>query len=200
MRRDVKRHRSLGFWLLAAACVVVAVTFFGSFWLQFSAGASRTKGSSRPLAGVLVQYQQSMVFRIASGRIAVTWETLSNVGGNPFGDEGWESSIGLDPEWQSWESPQFVIDQPVMRAELLKVMLPLSWRDLTTRSSYGSEVSLGLGFWLMLAVAATVLCAYRNRTAPDPLACAVCGYDLRASPARCPECGTQHTRDHITPQ
>jgi len=44
---------------------------------------------------------------------------------------------------------------------------------------------IGLGFWAVTTMKKT---ARRN----VGLVCLKCGYDLRATPNRCPECGTQH--------
>jgi len=44
-------------------------------------------------------------------------------------------------------------------------------------------------FVLMLTVCPAVLLVYRHAKRPREGHCAKCGYDLRASPQRCPECG-----------
>jgi len=69
---------------------------------------------------------------------------------------------------------------------------------LGDRSSGGTYVSISFPYWTpMLAIAAPMLIlapmrVRRRRVAVRRAAglCVQCGYDLRASPERCPECGT----------
>ena len=46
----------------------------------------------------------------------------------------------------------------------------------------------------MSAVGALLAFGWSRRKAPQVGACRVCGYDLRATPHRCPECGTVPTK------
>jgi len=54
--------------------------------------------------------------------------------------------------------------------------------------------NLGLPYWLILLITALVpsvrLTARLRRKRPPPGLCPKCRYDLRATPDRCPECGT----------
>jgi predicted amidophosphoribosyltransferase len=47
--------------------------------------------------------------------------------------------------------------------------------------------------WLAVAVMSVlpVLAIGARRRRRDPSICATCGYDLRATPQRCPECGRE---------
>jgi hypothetical protein len=61
-----------------------------------------------------------------------------------------------------------------------------------TFAGFDVAVPLWTIFLLALAVPAARLAAYvrRARRARQPGLCTCCGYDLRATPERCPECGT----------
>jgi hypothetical protein len=52
--------------------------------------------------------------------------------------------------------------------------------------------SLAMPFWFVTLLAAMLFgfALYRSNRRPPPGFCRQCGYDLRASPERCPECGT----------
>jgi hypothetical protein len=50
--------------------------------------------------------------------------------------------------------------------------------------------------WLALLPGRQVFIFYRNRSRRRRGLCIACGYDLRASEARCPECGTPFVRKH----
>jgi hypothetical protein len=65
--------------------------------------------------------------------------------------------------------------------------LPLS----STLNGTMAEWSVGCRLWV-LALAFALLPARwaLSRRRPQPGCCGVCGYDLRATPDRCPECGT----------
>ncbi|HEX8913159.1 MAG TPA: hypothetical protein VF796_12440, partial [Humisphaera sp.] len=58
-----------------------------------------------------------------------------------------------------------------------------------------AETYLNFSYWLLLAVAAALPVAHvvgwavRRMRRHPPGWCPACGYDLRATPSRCPECG-----------
>jgi hypothetical protein len=112
------------------------------------------------------------------------------------GDYDWDASRGLaHAPWQyrhwptgwseSWLLP-FPPDVDVLGARLER------WPEL----GYTSAMRVTLPYWMLCGMCAILPTAggktlLRNR---KPTAgarqCAVCGYDLRASRGRCPECGT----------
>jgi len=53
----------------------------------------------------------------------------------------------------------------------------------------GSKVGIPLWFVAFVAVIPSAFW-FKSRRAPQNGLCEVCGYDLRATPERCPECGT----------
>jgi tRNA(Ile2) C34 agmatinyltransferase TiaS len=48
---------------------------------------------------------------------------------------------------------------------------------------------------MMLSLVWQFISRLRDKSRIDPNVCEECGYDLRATPQRCPECGTVNKRD-----
>jgi hypothetical protein len=65
-------------------------------------------------------------------------------------------------------------------------------KNITGLGGYGRQRNLVFPLWLPAGLLALLPCAQayrRQRRGQRPGLCRTCGYDLRASPGRCPECG-----------
>lgn len=99
------------------------------------------------------------------------------------------------PAWSSVPARQSRIDlrgQPLAWAGFGAVVL----RGANSAATY-SRTSVAIPYWLVLFVTALLpgrtlarLARDRYRRAFRPGVCRSCGYDLRGTPERCPECGT----------
>jgi hypothetical protein len=105
---------------------------------------------------------------------------------------GWTSKRLDAPTWASpppgdaWQLFRSTGTEPADR---------LGFRLLTGMCGTGAFWSIRVPFWCVALATAAVPCltlAQRVRRASRRRAglCPDCGYDLRATPARCPECGT----------
>jgi len=128
--------------------------------------------------------------------------TLSSLNGNLFLIRQWyvPSDPGLPPQksvwsgqWQrhwSHQTSQWYLDRPQFQDELL-------WANLLI---IGHNYTLRLPYWLLLFVSLAVpewqicrwgLRQWRGNRHEQTGRCRTCGYDLRATPTRCPECGAE---------
>ena len=76
-----------------------------------------------------------------------------------------------------------------------RTYLGFSWEGNTSQAFLGPSYALRVPYWFFLLVASILpLLAFRHhrrqRRRLKKGLCLVCGYDLRSSPDRCPECGT----------
>jgi hypothetical protein len=92
----------------------------------------------------------------------------------------WENDLGhlsAPAGWGIWEEE---IGTPVQRFKPIRL---LAFADATI-------VVIPFWFVILLLVPIIALLLKRGRANPRIGLCTQCGYDLRATPERCPECGT----------
>jgi len=108
--------------------------------------------------------------RLGLGRLIAPPAALAR---SPHGLQYWHDRSGsaeLKPSWSSWTGLQVTyVAQPGFTAS--DVRIP---------------------YWMLMLAAATPVAfwMYRRLRRPPPGYCGACGYDLRASVGRCPECGS----------
>ncbi len=100
----------------------------------------------------------------------------------PFG-LSWRQDSSDKMSW-SWGAVPNQISLPGMH---------ISWgRPISPQNCW--IVRISTKFWILLSFSAILpslwLLRKRGRNAIDGVRCCDCGYDLRATPDRCPECGT----------
>lgn len=105
-----------------------------------------------------------------------------------------------------WEHVSLEPEVPPVRLLDTREWPGTEWRVLSVRCHYsnmipqggrtsvGWEADIAIPYWIAfvgfsLLPGAWVLRRLLKRSAP-PTLCTTCGYDLRATPDRCPECGT----------
>ena len=166
--------------LSAVACVLATVFWVRSY--RFDESLNRFPSSSDDVCYSLRSYlgrvhfirsRQLLMFREGVQSDAIDWDA-------PF--VAWYDEYGLDESWERWgfgyargTFPAFGIGRP-------------------PDSPDATSTALVIPHWsIVLSTAALPLKravhALRRRRRYRAGLCLACGYDLRASPERCPECG-----------
>jgi hypothetical protein len=83
----------------------------------------------------------------------------------------------------------FVAGAPISYWQNLPTAMGSRWFGLALLSAPLNGVICSCWVLVLVTAAPPFIAWIRKRPTPDG-ACPVCGYDLRATPTRCPECGT----------
>jgi len=111
---------------------------------------------------------------------------------------GWSAESAPLPKWPSWshEDPPFYFEPPLVRP--IAGISYGCFMDLGPPMTSYIRTQSSIPYWLPLAVTGVFPVLWflrrRRRWRDRPGFCRACGYDLRATPERCPECGAEQAR------
>lgn len=169
--------------LSIVACVAIVVLWVRSYWVGENVSYHTVAGDRCSVTAgrgtFMAEFQSNVVYFAANDR---------PVPGLAYRDRGAPSDFGA-LQWQTatqWRAAGFglVINRGsgVRRSEW--AMRPGGWQNTVVL----------IPFWTLLVGAAvpivtSAIAFLRQRRGSESPRCAGCGYDIRATPDRCPECG-----------
>jgi hypothetical protein len=175
-------------WFPAGACALLTMFIVVALWIR----------SHCP--GDLVTFDLGRFhYVVSSNRGALCLTANEWVRLRPRGDFTWQSPVYVgDPGWGFQESDRS------LRMRFLGVSFrwgigkewamggsgSFSYEALAPGRYWGTYITYWPVFCALLAVTAGCFALWRRTRRRPPGFCVVCGYDLRATPDRCPECGT----------
>lgn len=157
-------------------CMATAAIWMRSFW-RWDSTAYRTVSGA------------AICLDVRNGRIVL------------FYSPNWFRNGGVSTGFLTWlnREPQELSSYLSERAGAQRV-LGFQWgtTDYSTRTSPGAGPEywfIGIPCWVFVVGCLLIHCILRglHRKKPEGF-CAFCGYDLRATPDRCPECGAAAAR------
>jgi hypothetical protein len=177
-------------WIARILLLVVAILWVRSYWIESRVFRYYVPQATQPK-------QRCFVFgaSISRGRFRIVISCHTMVG-RPVAFDGMMVNVRFDRKFQNTERPahdEIVVGRP----GVLQDWFGIAWRH--DSFSYSPEESasvcrLLLPIWVLLipalfVVIVRVLRAQRVRNRRKAGRCERCGYDLRATPERCSECG-----------
>ncbi len=178
-------------WLfnIAAGVSLLMGVLVGFIWVRSELNPELISYRSTTSTDVLSVYLQSPSGAIAFGRQVSSWTT----------PKGRDAAIGLagrtnQKEGWSYSTTGRSRGIPALSFEHLWFQW-LTFKGTTPLGYAMSQVRLEIPDWFLILVSLVLptiwlIRAGRARRLKFVGCCAKCGYDLRATPERCPECGT----------
>ncbi len=178
-----------------------------SYWIGATGSISRISViSSAGPPGQVTKMQRSVGFFSGKGRFLFRYAETGSQSSNQVRARTSSLSFWM-PTGSIWSPPQYYFDMP--QSTLLE-RIGFGHRIQTSNlrpsgpsvtSAWGYSRKIGLPFWLPAIVLALgawqsvrrSVMQYREEKAARDGRCLQCGYDLRHSPATCPECGLTTT-------
>lgn len=203
MRLSLPPSRLLRFALLLFAfCVVNALWAVAGNWsISFGGESSGGSGSNGSRWSGIYSCRGYLV-------IAVRHSHYSASGFGPRAGESpkpvrhtypWSISMDMSigPRMFSGRRVNGILDD---RPKTVFPGLLVKWEDPTLGEWYNRGIAIHWGLLTALSGALLAVLLMRRRRIARPGFCAACGYDLRATPDRCPECGATPPLGNATPQ
>jgi hypothetical protein len=170
-------------------CLAVVTLWVRSYWRWDSVARYPYRAESR------TYHQQS--FDSVLGTLYVIWRE-EKLDPGPAAEMAYNRTLGLYGE--TWRYSRHGLSGALRRGpnfwERMGFDFARAGAEKTRNGNLVSAVVIRVPHWLLVALLAPMPVIYyvrraRNRHRTAQGLCLTCGYDLRASPDRCPECGTE---------